>query len=520
VSIRARLVLVSALIALVALVGADIATYTALRSFIYGQVDATLETSHKLVEQSLTTPTMGENPGGDGGDAAQPPAQSNQCPELHGRSLNTVGLVPGTAIEVRSAAGKVLLKCTIAELPSEGHRFPVLPARISGFTTTAGEHHELATYFTAPSRTGRDSFRVRASVLASGPLRGGQLVVAVPLTTSAGILSDLLKLELAVTAAALVVVLALGWWLVRATLHPLRDVERTARAISAGQLTERVSGDQARTEVGRVARAFNVMLGRIESAFAARDRTEADLRASEERMRRFVADASHELRTPLAAVSAYAELFDRGAAARPDDLRRAIDGIQREAARMGHLVEDLLLLAHLDEGRALQIEEVDLVALAADAVTTARAVGAPWPATLRAVRPVEVEGDPLRLRQVLDNLLANVRVHTPPGTSVAVTVDEEGDQVRVTVDDDGPGLSDEEASHIFERFFRADPSRSRDHGGAGLGLSIVAAIVRAHGGTVSVARAPAGGASFVVRLPRAHPPADDEDATGPEVAPA
>jgi len=254
------------------------------------------------------------------------------------------------------------------------------------------------------------------------------------------------------------------------------------------------------------------MLERIENAFAERDRTEADLRESEERMRRFVADASHELRTPLAAVAAYAELFDRGASARPDDLRRAFDGIQRESGRMAHLVEDLLLLAHLDEGRALQLEQVDLVALAADAVSTARAVGPEWPVSLHATRPVEALADPLRLRQVLDNLIGNVRVHTPPGTSVRVSVEEDEDAAVLVVGDNGPGLG-EEAAHIFERFFRADPSRSRDHGGAGLGLSIVAAIVRAHGGSVRVARSPEGGASFAVRLPKAHPPA----ASGPHV---
>jgi two-component system, OmpR family, sensor kinase len=495
VSIRARLLVATAVIALVALVAADIATYASLRSFLYDQIDNSLELSHRAVEASI---------GGNSGPPppAGPGAGPQSCPTLDGEPVNAEGLSPGTVIEVRTASAKTVYLCDIAVLGSSTVHNPALPAKITGFQANAADEGEPAVYFNAPAQSGGGSFRVRASILQSGPFAGGQLIVAVPLSGTADILARLRDLELVVTAGALVVALALGWWLVRASLRPLRDVERTADLIAAGQLTERVPGDQARTEVGRVARAFNVMLERIQGAFAQRDRTEADLRASEERMRRFVADASHELRTPLAAVTAYAELFDRGAADRPDDLRRVMHGIQAESGRMGHLVEDLLLLAHLDEGRPLQMEPIDLVAVAADAVTTARTVGPQWPVVLEATQPVEIRADALRIRQVLDNLLGNVRVHCAPGTTARVRVSDEGAAAVVEVSDDGPGLSDADVRRIFERFFRADPSRSRQHGGAGLGLAIVDAIVRAHGGTVSVASDEGGGARFTVRLPR------------------
>jgi two-component system OmpR family sensor kinase len=254
------------------------------------------------------------------------------------------------------------------------------------------------------------------------------------------------------------------------------------------------------------------MFGRIERAFEERDHTEAELRASEARMRRFVGDASHELRTPLAAVSAYAELFDRGASRRADDLERVMSGIRGETQRMGHLVEDLLLLARLDEGRPLAREPIELVSLCAEAIRTASAVGPQWPVSLHAGTPVETVGDGARIRQVVDNLLANVRTHTPAGTSATVRVFTDGADAVIEVADNGGGLSEEEAAKVFERFYRADGSRSRQHGGAGLGLSIVASIVEAHGGTVLATGRPLpGGAVFTVRLPRA-------DSAGTEVA--
>jgi two-component system OmpR family sensor kinase len=278
----------------------------------------------------------------------------------------------------------------------------------------------------------------------------------------------------------------LGLWIVRLGLRPLEAVGRTADRIVGGDLSPRVERAEPHTEVGRLGLAFNAMLDRIE--------------ASDRRLRRFVADASHELRTPLAGVRAYAELFERGADRRPDDLARAMAGISRESERMSELVDDLLLLARLDEGEALEREPVDLAELAAEAVDTARAVDPSHPIALEA-RPAEVLGDRARLRRVLDNLLGNVRAHTPPGTPAKVRVAADGETAVIEVADEGPGLQAEELEHVFRRFYRADPSRSRENGGVGLGLSIVAAIAEAHDGAVSATGEAGSGATFRVTLP-------------------
>ncbi|MCA1656724.1 MAG: HAMP domain-containing histidine kinase, partial [Actinobacteria bacterium] len=277
-------------------------------------------------------------------------------------------------------------------------------------------------------------------------------------------------------------------------LRPLDDIATTAGAIAQGDLSRRVARDEPTTEIGRLGGALNGMLGQIEVAFAERQ-------ASEDRLRRFVADASHELRTPLTSIRAYAELFGRGADRRPDDLGRVLHGIEGEADRMAVLIDDLLLLARLDQGRPLAQDPVDLGALAAEAVEAARAIDGSRPVQLSVVGSVEVGGDRARLRQVLDNLLGNVRVHTPPGTAAVVTVSATGRTAVLSVADDGPGLRGDEAARVFERFYRADRSRSRDGGGTGLGLAIVAAIAEAHGGRASAEGRPQGGALFRVELP-------------------
>jgi two-component system OmpR family sensor kinase len=287
-----------------------------------------------------------------------------------------------------------------------------------------------------------------------------------------------------------------GLWLVRLGLRPLRDVVQTAEAITGGDLVHRVPNANTHTEMGRVADAINVMLERIQSGFA-------ELQASESRLRRFVSDASHELRTPIAAVSAYAQLFKYGATRSEPEMGRVMSGIEHETSRMARLVEDLLVLARFDEERESVYELVELVGLTMESVATARLVGPQWPIDVEAIDVVEVMGDPLALRQVVDNLLKNVRAHTPSGTAVTVRVRQVGHEAVIEVEDEGPGLTDYDAELVFERFFRADPSRSRDTGGAGLGLAIVASIVRSHAGRVDVRRGRAGGADFLVTLPLA-----------------
>ena len=503
-SLRARLLLATGVVALVALVAADVVTYVELRSFLVGRVDQTLESSHLAVESSVARPE-GAGPGGAPGHLPPPTSSRGTpgptCPPFDGQPVDTAGLAPGTVIEVRTSTGTTVYRCALAQLGSSRYVYPSLPGRIDGYVRDAADLGEPTAYFDATG-SGGQSFRVRASVLRTGPAAGGVLVVAAPLTTEIGTLHRLLLLELAVTAAALLCALAVAWWLVRLGMRPLAEMERTARSVATGTLAHRVAGDQARTEVGQLARSLNVMLDRIQGAFAQRDETEAELRESEERMRRLVADASHELRTPLAAVSAYAELFDRGAAQRPDDLSRVMAGIRAETTRMGLLVEDLLLLARLDEGRPLDRRPVDLLAVAFDGAETSTTVGPQWPVAVVSEAPVVVPGDATALRQVVDNLLANVRTHCPPGTTTEISVESDDDHATLTVSDDGPGIAAEDGDRIFERFYRSDPSRARRRGGAGLGLAIVAAIVRAHGGTARVrSTSPSGGARFVVVLP-------------------
>lgn len=322
------------------------------------------------------------------------------------------------------------------------------------------------------------------------------LIVGLQTKTSDELLSRTANVMAITSVAVLVGVALLSLRSIRRALRPLEAIVTTAGAIGAGDLTRRVDDLSPRTEVGRLGGALNAMLGQIETAFRARQ-------GSEDRLRRFVADASHELRTPIATIRGYAELFRRGASARPDDLADAMRRIESEAARMGGLVDELLLLARLDQGRPLEREPVELTALVADAVADARAVEPSRPLRLDHDGEVVILGDAARLRQVLDNLMSNVGRHTPAGAAAAVRIRTEGDDAVVEVTDSGTGLTAEHRDRVFERFFRIDDSRQRRASGSGLGLSIVAAVVEAHGGTVAAHPAAGGGTTFRIRLPQA-----------------
>jgi two-component system OmpR family sensor kinase len=464
-SLRARLVLGVLVVAAVGLLIADAATYAALRSSLMERVDRTLDEDHRgAVRFAAQGCTVGEGFGG--------PGRSGPGPG------------PGVFVQLRSGAGAILCTSNAPQFPGgESPVPPDLPEQID-VPAGSGGFGDRAAYFTVPATSGGERYRVRAS----GEAGSYVLIVATSLGDVDATLSRLLRIEVVVTIVVLVAIALLGLWIVRLGLRPLAAIGRTADQITAGDLSHRVERAEPRTEVGRLGLALNTMLDRIE--------------VSDRRLRRFVADASHELRTPLAAVSAYAELFGRGADKRPDDLARAMTGITRESDRMRELVEDLLLLARLDEGQPLEREPVELDELAAEAVDTARAVDPSRPVDLVA-EPAVVLGDRARLRRVLDNLLGNVRSHTPPETPAHVRVSTLNGSAVLEVSDEGPGLAGDDLGRVFERFYRADTSRSRESGGVGLGLSIVAAIADAHAGKVSVASGPQGGATFRVELPLA-----------------
>lgn len=365
--------------------------------------------------------------------------------------------------------------------------------------------------FTVDALEGDGSWRI----LALTQRAGGSVAVGLPLDAVSATVGRLLVIDGIVVVAALALLAGAAWWIVRSSLRPLEEVEATAAAIADGDLARRVPQRDSRTEVGRLSTALNTMLGQIEAAFDARRASETSARVSEERMRRFVADASHELRTPLTSIRGFSELYRQGAVDDEAALARVMGRIEDEATRMGLLVEDLLLLARLDQQRPLNSEPVDLVPLVADTVLDARAVARGHDVRLRIAAGTDtaiVVGDQLRLRQVVANLVSNAVRHTPAGTTVLVGIAPRPDnQIILSVSDNGPGLPDDDAGRVFERFYRGDPSRARISGngsaggGHGLGLSIVAALVAAHAGRVDAEQTPGGGATFRVVLPSATP---------------
>jgi two-component system OmpR family sensor kinase len=337
------------------------------------------------------------------------------------------------------------------------------------------------------------------------PLSGGRhAVIAYDLTDLDNTVNRLELADAIAGAVALVLLGCVGVPLVRASLSPLRRIEATAEAIAAGDLSRRIDHPPGRTEVGRLAQSLDTMLGTIEAAYLARADGEARALRSEERMRRFIADASHELRTPLTSVRGVAEYaLQRGETASVEELLSQMTLVQQESVRMSHLVEDLLLLARFDAGRPLDPHPIDLASVAAEAVQRARIVFPDRTITLVAAEPVIVQADHERVRQIIDNLLGNALQHAPGGSPVTVTVDDAPPNGQLIVRDQGPGMTTEQAAHVFERFYRTDSARARSTGGTGLGLAIVAALTGAHDGRITVDTGPGRGSEFTVSLPLA-----------------
>lgn len=334
--------------------------------------------------------------------------------------------------------------------------------------------------------------------------RNGVVIVGLPLSPVNKVTEHATLVVSGVGLLTLLLASLIASWTVSRSFRPLAKVEKTAAAIAAGNLSRRVQIENPATEVGRLGSSLNAMLAHIEAAFAART-------ASEGRMRRFAADASHELRTPLVTIRGFSELYRHGALATDEDVAMAMGRIESEAKRMGSMVEDLLLLARLDEQRPLQQKPVDLQLIAHDAVVDTQASDRTRTVSLTGLdggpaAPAPVLGDEAKLRQVVGNLVGNALRYTPEGSpielAVGVRMSDAGQRLAVIeVRDHGPGISETDASKVFERFYRADTSRTRETGGSGLGLAIVAAIVGSHGGTVRVETTDGGGATLVVSLP-------------------
>ena len=465
-SLRTRLLVAILAVVAAGMVVAGVATYLSLRSFLLERVDQQLREARVPVARTLARGLAGGLPFGSPEDRPAP------------------NLPPGTYGQVRDSGGSVL--STVSFSYGNDQPAPVLPDPLPA-VDAAGE-----SIFSAGSTDGATSAGFRV-LIQDIPSVQRVLVVAIPLSETRQTLTRLVGVEVVVLLGVLGVLAVAAWLIIKRDLRPLETMAVTADAIAAGDLTRRVQPAEPRTEVGRLGLSLNTMLGRIEEAFAERA-------ATEDKLRRFLADASHELRTPLTSIRGYSEVFER-AKDDPEDLELAMRRIEEESKRMGVMVEVLLVLARLGEGREPERAPVDLARVVSDAVNDARAAAPEREITLGSVDTLDVLGDDHQLRQVVANLLGNALRHTPDEARIGVRLTAGDGHASLAVTDDGPGLAPDIAAKVFEPFYRADDSRARETGGAGLGLAIVAAIVEAHDGEVRLQTAPGAGATFTVTLP-------------------
>ena len=469
-SLRNRLILASVVLASFAIIASDFAANAALRTYLISQVD------DQLINISSTSLNR----------------------------LDRAGIAPLEADD-KNSPFKILeplrgvpTATSITLLDIDGNLIGQVGGELGGknFAVTGMKIDEVSQYknrpFTIEGKDGQPDIRALAQMLPTGM---GSVIVADSLEKVDKTLSQLRFLFLILGLIALITIAMAARWIIALGLKPLEAVEDTAEAIAAGDLSARLPAAKPDTEVGRLTTSLNTMLARIEESFTARVE-------SENKLRRFVADASHELRTPLTAIRGFAELHRQGAVVGEEKTKELINRIEKESVRMSSLVEDLLLLARLDQSRELAKEPVDLNTLITEAVASARAAGPNHPIEIKLeASEIFVLGDSQRIHQVIANLLANARAHTPNGTEISITAMQGVTETTIAVSDKGPGLSKADQDRIFERFYRADPSRVRNSGeGSGLGLSIVDAVMKAHGGYVSVKSEVGQGATFTLHF--------------------
>jgi two-component system OmpR family sensor kinase len=502
--LRVRLVVVMTTLVTVALAITGFAATASLRGYLLDKVDGQLKSASQQItaraaSDGVNNDEFHTHPAGDG-DADD---SGGGAPPGGGPGNDSGGVLPTQPYYA------VIFSATGAQIGQvQGTTgVPNIPKINAAEAASRG-----SSPFTVGSSTGSARWRVVLTALPGTP--GATVAVATSLSDVDNTLSRLEILEGAIGLGVLILLAGIGYFAVRHSLKPLMDVEQTAEAIAAGDLTRRVPEGDPRTEVGGLSIALNTMLSQIEAAFRSREasadearESENRARQSENRMRRFITDASHELRTPLTSIRGFAELYRLGAV-NEAGIERVMARIEDESKRMGLLVEDLLLLARLDQQRPLQRDLVDVLSIASDTVHDAKILAPARDISLHvdSTVPLLVVGDDARLRQVVGNLVTNALTHTAEDASISVRVaatSEPAPSAVIEVADTGAGLSEDDAQRVFERFYRVDESRSRIVGGSGLGLSIVAALVAAHGGNVDVDTAPGRGSTFRVTLPLA-----------------
>ena len=474
-SLRNRLILATLALATIAIAASDLAATNSLRSFLISQADKQL---NEVVQTSILRLDRA---------GIDPETTSEEDDTTNFRPLRPLGGVPTTtAVTLLDLEGNVIGQI--------GGQF-ANSIDIKEFKKLTPK--EIVSHqgkpFTIPGAENQPDIRAIARVLPSGV---GTVVISVALDSVERTLAGLTGIFLLISLIVLIAIGFVARSLIKLSLKPLSKIEDTAAAIAEGNLSARLPEVNPNTEVGRLTGSLNTMLSRIEESFAVR--TE-----SENKLRRFVADASHELRTPLTAIRGFAELHRQGAVVGEEKTKELVSRIEKESIRMSTLVEDLLLLARLDQSRELTIDPVDINHLVKEAVASAKAAGPGHEIVITtASDEIFVLGDSMRIHQAIANLLANARTHTPAGTKIRVDISQDEIETKISVSDNGPGLSSEDQSRIFERFFRADPSRARVSGeGSGLGLAIVDAVMKAHNGSVTVNSELGNGATFTLHFP-------------------